>query len=154
MSVFSKFLGKARADWLQLNDGSNNPSINQQFRLVLTAAQILALNGTPITLIAAAGAGTYISVDEVMAYLNFNSVAYAGSNPVQIQYTNGSGAQLTGSLSSSWLNSSSSAPLKVVAAGVTPVANAPVVVSVPTANPTAGNSTITLEGTFRIVTLP
>lgn len=126
----------------------------QRAKVTLTSAQILALNTTPITLVAAPGAGYYVSVSEVLAYLTFNTTAYTGTNAANITYTNGSGAAATGTLASSFLDSSSSAAVKAVGVAVTPVANAPIVISVGTANPAAGDSTITVDIAYRIVKLP
>lgn len=126
----------------------------QHAKVTLTSAQILALNTTPIQLVAAPGAGYYISVVEVMALLNYGTTQYTGANNVEIRYTNGSGAKVTGDLASSWLDSSATTAVKAVAAAVTPVANAKIVASVPTANPAAGDSTVTIDIAYRIVKLP
>jgi hypothetical protein len=154
MSIINKFLGWATADQLTLNDGSNNPSVQKQFRVTLTAAQVKALFTTPQTLIAAPGAGKYLTLDEIFGYVSFGTVAFTGANAVEVRYTNGSGAKVSGDLAAAWLNSSANTAVKGIAAAVTPVANAGIVVAVPTANPGAGDSTVTFEGTYRIVTLP
>jgi len=147
------------ASKLYLDDGTkSNPvdpySVTQHAKVTLTSAQILALNTTPITLVAAPGAGYYVSVSEALAYLTFNTTAYTGTNAANITYTNGAGAAATGTLASSFLDSSSSAAVKAIAVAVTPVANAPIVISVGTANPAAGDSTITVDIAYRIVKLP
>ena len=129
------------------------PGIAQRARVTLTSAQILALNTTPITLVGAPGANKYISVDEIVGILDFGSAAYVGTNAVEFRYTNGAGAKVTGDGANAWLNSASSAAVKTVAAAVTPVANAPVVASVPTANPTTGDGTITFDVLYRVVSL-
>lgn len=160
MSVINKFLGNlllpnntAVLSSLQLANGVDNGAVIDSVKVTLTSAQILALNTTPVTLIAAQGANTYIEVLACVAYLKFNSIAYTGTNAANITYTNGAGAAATGTLASAFLDSSSSAAAKVIPVAVTPVANAPVVISVGTANPAAGNSTITLDLFYRVVTL-
>jgi hypothetical protein len=159
-SVVSKFLGKvygpndsATFKQLQLNNGVDDGAVIDSVKVTLTSAQILALNTTPITLIPAQGANTYIEVLACVAYLKFNSAAYTGANAANITYTNAAGAAATGTLASSFLDSSSSAAAKVIPAAVTPVVNSPIVISVGTANPAAGNSTITLDLFYRVVTL-
>lgn len=127
-------------------------NLAKEATIVLTSAQVLALNSTPITLVPAPGAGKYISVDEVVATVNFNSVAYTGANAVEVRYTDGSGSKVTGDLAAAWLNSASTAGVKSVAAAVTPLANAAVVAAVPSANPAAGNSTVKVSVLYRIVT--
>lgn len=126
----------------------------QTAKLTLTAAQVKALFTTPMTLIAAPGAGYIIDVIDVMGYLNYGTTQFTGANDVNIQYTNGSGAAATGVLSHNWLNGSASAAVKAVGVAVTPVANAAIVVAVGTANPGAGDSTVVIEISYRVVKLP
>lgn len=161
MSTISKFLGNILSpnNWsvfsrVHLADGVGNGSSLHQTRITLTAAQIKALHTTPITLIPAQGAGIYISVVEVMGYLNYGTAQMTGSNAIELRYTDGSGSKVTGDIASAFLDGSASAAVKAVGAAVTPLANAPVVAAVPTANPAAGDSTLTLEIFWRFVTLP
>lgn len=63
----------------------------------LTAAQVAALNATPISVIDAPGSGKYIHVKRVKWFLDFNSAAYdaaAAGDTLGLKYTNGSGDQL------------------------------------------------------------
>lgn len=164
MGVLTKFLGTIYYDKLVPNSGATaitsaqiDPQLTQRARITLTSAQILALNTTPITLVAAGGAGTYISVDEVVATLNAGTVAYTGANAANITYTNGSGVAATGTLAAAFLNTTASTTgsVKAVAVAVTtPVVNSPIVISVGTANPGAGNGTMSLDISYRIVTIP
>lgn len=160
MSVINKFLGNilqpnatAVFGQLQLANGVDNGAVMDSVKVTLTSAQILALNTTPVTLIPAQGANTYIEVLAVVAKLDFNSVAYTGANAASLTYTNAGGAAATGTIASSFLDSASSAATKLVPVAVTPVANAPIVISVATANPAAGNSTITFDLFYRVVTI-
>ena len=121
---------------------------------VITSAQLLAIHTTPIALVAAPGAGKYISVDEIVMTMNFGTIQYTGSNAVEIRYTDGSGAKATGDAASAWLDLGSTSAVKVIAAAVTPVANAAVVAAVPVANPAAGDGTVSYSVAYRIVTLP
>lgn len=120
--------------------------------ITLTSAQILALNTTPVALIAAPGVGKSISVDEVVFKAPASgATAYTGANAVELRYTNGSGAKVTGDIAAAALNSTSGRVDKAVAAAVTMVANAAVVAVVPTANPGAGNGTVTIDIIYRVV---
>lgn len=75
----------------------NDISLNNSVDLELTAtgtissAEILALNATPITLIAAPGANKAIIVDEIRLFLDYNSATYvAGAGEdLSIQYSGG-----------------------------------------------------------------
>lgn len=123
--------------------------------VTVTTAQVLALNTTPITLVAAPGAGKILQVIEVTAKLVFNSVAYTGSNALEFRYTDGSGAKVTADIASTFINTASGtayASVKGVVTALTPVANAPIVVFVPTANPAAGNSAIVFTVSYRVIT--
>ena len=129
------------------------PGIAQRTRVVLTPTQVKALNTTPITLIPAPGANKFISVDEILGLVDFNTAAYTGANAMEFRYTNASGAKVTGDAASAWLDSGSATAVKTIAAAVTPVVNAPVVVDVPTANPAAGDSNVVLDILYRVVSL-
>jgi hypothetical protein len=161
MSVISKFFGTIYYDKLIANSGATamtsaqlDPAVVQHAKVTLSSAQILALHTTPIALVAAPGSGKYISVDEIVATMNFGAAQYTGSNAVEFRYTNGSGAKVTGDAASAWLDLGSTSAVKVIAAAVTPVANAAIVAAVPTADPGAGDGTVTLDVSYRIVTLP
>jgi hypothetical protein len=123
----------------------------QRAKVTLTSAQIKALNSTPITLIAAPGAGKALSVDEIVATMNFGTTQYTGANAVEIRYTDGSGVKATGDFASAWLDNASTRTDKVIGAAVaTAVLNAPIVASVPAANPAAGDGTVTFDISYRV----
>ena len=149
-----KFLGKPGANSQTATNGIIPANVQQIAEGTLTSAQILALNTTPVQLIPAPGAGKYISVDEIVLTLNFGTTQYTGTNAMNFTYTNGSGNALTGTAANSWINSAATAALKVIGVAVTPTANAALVASVGTANPAAGDSTISYSIIYRVVTLP
>lgn len=128
-------------------------NLAREMKVSLTAAQIKALHTTPITLVPAPGTGAVISVDEIVGKVNFATTAYTGANAMEFRYTDGSGAKVTGDGASAWIDSASTTDVKTIAAAVTPVENAAVVVAVPTANPAAGDSIITLSILYRIVSI-
>lgn len=130
----------------------------------LTPAQVKALHTTPITIVprpvranlGGSGATTPMVVTivtNIVARINYAGTAYTGANALEFRYTDGSGAKVTADISTTFLNSTSSTYAAV--AGVTtelvPVANAPIVVAVPTANPGAGTSPITFTVHYRVV---
>lgn len=124
--------------------------------VTIATGDVLTLHGTPYTLVAAPGAGKAVIIEGLSCKLVFNSVAYTGSNALEVRYTDGSGAKLTADLSSAFLNSASGTNYAYVAgvtSQLTPVANAAVVVAVPSANPGAGNSPLVFKVKYRIVTL-
>lgn len=137
--------------------GLNEGAQTLQITTILTAAQVKALFTTPISLVPAAGAGTIIVVDRVTFGSTFVTPAYGGSNNLEFRYTGAAGAKVTADIGFATLNFPSGTQYSTVA-GVTteliPVANSPIVVDVPVANPTSGNSLVTVVVTYRILTLP
>ncbi len=57
----------------------------------ITSAQILALNSTPVQVVAAPGAGNAIIVDQFTAELVYNSVAYTNSSQFYLGYGTSNG---------------------------------------------------------------
>lgn len=123
----------------------------------LTDTQVKALFTTPITLISAPGSGKVVLVHGILFSSTYNSAAYAGSNALEFRYTDASGAKVTADIANTTLNFSSGTRYAYVA-GVTSelqsLANAQIVVCVPTANPTAGNSVVKFTVVYSIVTAP
>lgn len=136
--------------------GSNlAEDVVQTTSVTVATGSVLTLNATPVTLVAAPGAGKIVLIEEITCKLVFNSVAYTGSNALEFRYANGSGAKVTADLSSAFLDSASGtnyATVKGVVTALTPVANAAVVVFVPTADPGAGNSPLVFKIKYRVVT--
>lgn len=121
-------------------------------RVTLTSAQVLALNGTPVTLISAPWAGLFVDVISVTAAVDYNSAAYATNTTIELRYTNGSGAKVSADVAALL---TATADKTVTVKGVTTelvnVANAPVVARVATGNPVTGNSPISFQVTYRIL---
>lgn len=132
-------------------EGQIPTTLAQRAQVTLTAAQIKALFTTPQVLVAAPGAGFYISIDEIVATLNYGTIQFTGANAVEFRYTDGSGSKVTGDAASAWLNGAATAGVKTVSAAVTPLANAAVVAAVPSGNPAAGDSTVKFDVLYRIV---
>lgn len=119
----------------------------------ITSAQLLALNATPQTILAAQGAGIAI-IPLRMAIYKPAGTAYAGiatGEDLVAKYTNGSGAQCTGVVETTGFLDQTSAQTRVVgmsgATGTTagdyaPVANAAVVLHLLTGEITTGDSDI------------
>lgn len=128
----------------------------------LTAAQIILLHTTPITLVPVFGNNTsnvgvnYVYIVEgITARIMYGGTAYTGANNLEFRYTDGTGAKVTADLDSTFINSTVNtfAHAPAVTAAFTPVYNSPIVVSVPTANPATGKSRISFTVKYRIVYL-
>lgn len=72
-------------------------------KVSLSSAEILALDATPKTLIAAQGAGTFIRLHAVTMKLNYGTTTYTGG-ALRVKYTSGGSFVIT---NSSYTNSSS-----------------------------------------------
>jgi hypothetical protein len=125
--------------------------------VTVTPTQTKALFTTPQAIVLAPGAGKVALVIGIVFASTFVSAAYAGANNLEFRYTNGSGAKVTADIAAATLNFSSGTKYAQVA-GVTTelaaVANAAIVVCVPVANPTLGDSPIKFSVLYRVVTLP
>ncbi len=128
-------------------------SLESYVDIKLTAAQLDALNATPVTVIAAPGANKFINVTKVVGFLDFNSAAYAGtSETLAIRYTNGSGDIICSFTEATFVEASADAYESPDMIQVFPVVNSPVVAHA-TADFTTGDSPIYLRIWYSIVDL-
>lgn len=125
-------------------------------KLTIASADVLTLNTTPITIVAAQGAGTVIEVLSAFVSIDFNTTAYATNVGLQVITSGADEPQFT---SLTALNASVTSHRKLgvdstfAATDTQIIENAALQVKVPTGNPTAGNSGITVYVTYRIITL-
>lgn len=66
--------------------GDLNTSVMVEALVTLTSANILAMNATPVTILAAPGAGKVIVVDEIEFFHDYATAAYADGGDVTIEY--------------------------------------------------------------------
>jgi len=129
--------------------------------LSITNGQIKALNGTPLTVVAAQGAGKYIEVVSASGYYTVGG----GSIPFTTNYTLqliDSTAQIPQMQEYGLLVSSVSRsgqftqmdlnPMAVNVSDLMMVANVPLKIMVKTGNPAAGDGTIKIKILYRVVT--
>lgn len=139
---------------LVINRKDGGQSLLGLFKTVtVSSAELLALNATPKSIIAAPGAGIAI-VPTRMAIYKPAGTAYAGiaaGEDLVLKYTNGSGAQVTGVVETTGFLDQTTAQTRYVgmpgststtAADVTPVANAAVVLHLLSGEITTGNSAL------------
>lgn len=136
--------------------GGTAGELTYKASLTITTAQILVLNGTPLTIVAATGAGTAIEVISASALMTYNSIAYATNTSLQLINTGATASQMqnTACLVGTVTKTTKFTSGTAAAAGETQIlTNTALQVKVATGNPTAGNSDITVYVFYRVVTL-
>lgn len=138
---------------LTLVDGDELRSVD----VTVTSAQLLALNATPKELVPAPGAGYALIFKGMMAMLDFNSAAYDGiaaGEDLSVKYTDDSGLEVGALEATGFLDAVADAirwvPEKAVA-GITPVANAPLVLHMLTGEIATGDSPLKVRVYYRRV---
>ena len=131
---------------------SQGATDNQTFlaELTLSSAQILALNGTPLTLVAAGGAGTVIvPVSPIIASMDFNTTPYATNTSMRALWDDANALEIFD------LTTANDA-LKMTQFELNEhdlFDNIPLRVSVDTGNPTAGDSPMKIRVYYKYLTL-
>ena len=120
--------------------------------LTLTAAQIKALSGTPITLLAAPGTGLSIQILDAVFKLNFGTTQFAAGSTVQILQNSIAVATTTATL----INGGSSVLIQPAFPGIGTSAslgasNSAVTVGVAGANFTTGDSTVDVHLWYSVI---
>lgn len=128
-------------------------SIQSYVDVKLTSAQLDTLAATPVSLIAAPGAGKITIVHKVIGFLDYNSAAYAGSSEVlSVKYTNASGATICAFQEAGFLEATADTYECPAIIDVLPVANAAVVATA-NADLTSGDSPIYLRLYYTVLDL-
>jgi hypothetical protein len=129
-------------------------------QVTITSAELLALNATPKTLIAAPGASLAILPLHIVAY-KAAGTAYGGiaaGEDIAIKYTNGSGAECAPQIETTGFLDQTTAQTRFVAGNavsvttnITPVANAAVVAHLLSGEITTGDSDLILRITYAVL---
>lgn len=134
----------------------------QQHALVktVTSAQVLALNATPVELVPAPGAGKALLLDLIII-TKAAGTAYGGigvGEDLTVTLTDASGAELTRIASASFLDQTTlqvrvGYPYRAASGlnGVTPTANAAMVLSLLVGEITTGTSALTCRVLYKII---
>ncbi len=127
--------------------------------VTISSAELLALNATPKTLVAAPGAGKALILIDAQLALTYNSAAYAGiaaGEDLAIRYTDGNGAQLAVVETTGFLDQATSQYRHVYPladAAKVPAANAALVAHMLTGEIITGNSPLKIRVRYRTVDL-
>jgi hypothetical protein len=134
---------------------AQNGNVKQTVAVPLTAAQIIAMGTTPVTLIAAPGAGKVIIVDNITFKMVRTATAFTGGGDVEFRYTNASGDKVTADVAEALIDTAGAATafanVRGVEASITPVANAAIVITNATAPFAAGTGSAQVVIEYHIV---
>lgn len=131
-------------------------SANFEATLNISTAQILLLNGTPITIIASPGTGKYIEVISASATMTFVAAAYATNTTLQLIQETANVSQLENRailVSTVTKNTRFIVSAEATAGQTQIITGAALQVKVATGNPTTGDSGISVKVLYRIVTV-
>lgn len=141
----------------QLNSGGGS-GIWTAASVAITSAQIKAMSVTPVTLVAAPGAGMYVEIQSVGILYLYGSATYTGGGPLFVGY--GNGTSIIGGFPSSYPSSTFTATSSQVAwqgatnaqtDSVTGIANQSVVLSNITSAFATGDGTAFAHVVYRVV---
>lgn len=124
--------------------------------VTLTSAQILALFTTPITVVPAPAAGSYLAFEGMLLKYAAGATAYTltGATNFEVRFTNASGALVNVVLAVAGVLDQATNQIRLVksiATNVTPVAAAVLVIGIGGADPTLGNGTVTVEVLYSVI---
>lgn len=120
--------------------------------VTLSSAQILALFGTPVAVIAAPLTGLIAIVDRILFQMLPTATQYAAGGVVTFQYSGG-GVVHTGSIAAAVVNAATASYTTLVAVGATGLAATSITVSNATGAFTTGTGTAKIQIDYHLVSL-
>lgn len=130
-----------------------NPVISSliKSKVTLTSAQILALNSTPVQLVAAPGAGKALQVHNVTSRINYATTAYTTNLTMRAYSTSTNGAFINGNS----LSRTATTTEQFQEGSNTLIINEnqPLILDVAVGNPLAGDGTLDVYVTYTVLTL-
>lgn len=133
---------------------TQNGTIKQTVTVALTAAQLIAMGTTPVSLIATPGTGKCIIVDNISFKMVTTATAFTGGGAVEFRYTDASGTKVTADVAAAVITAAvgtSFTNVRGIEASLTGVANAAIVITNATAAFAAGTGTTTLVIEYHVV---
>lgn len=148
-------IGTNQISWFSIYDPPNwleEDNVPKTVQKTLTSTQILALNGTPIEIVPAPNVSNkYIDIIDAYAVLTFNTTGYtnAGANRLALKYD--TATNHTFSVNGTFVAKTSTAYVRFFPNDAIDnfLLNKGVFATILNANPTLGNSTITIIVTYR-----
>lgn len=132
----------------------NGCACMQEASLLITSAQVLALNATPLTIVAAQGTGYVIEVLAASVSITYGTAAYATNVNIQLITDGATGAQFKGGVLDATVSCIRKLQEQLITLPTTTtqlIANAALKVSVETGNPATGDSDITVRILYRVI---
>ena len=117
--------------------------------LTIASADVLTLNTTPLTIVPAAGVGTFIELISASVYIDFNTTPYATDKSLYLFQDTATESMASNSNALGATSTVLSGFIKEE--GANSLENTPVKVKSLTTDPTAGDSDITVFVKYRII---
>ncbi len=141
---------------LDANAELNDVGVMKVADVLISSAQLLALNATPQTLVAAPGAGVYLELVRAYLLLDYGTTAYDGiaaGEDLQIKYTDGSGPAASAAIETTGFLSATADALAIALPADSPVAvaNAALVLHLLSAEIATGDSPLKVRTIYREV---
>lgn len=124
--------------------------------VTVSSAEILALNATPKTIVAAPGAGKYIEFISATLWLDYNSAAYAGvatGEDLVFKWTDDSGSEVSQQIETTGFLDQTSDQVRTIGkveTVLTPAANAALVLHLLVGEVITGDSPINVSVRYRV----
>lgn len=132
---------------------TQNGVVKNTTTVTLSAANIIAMGTTPVSIVAAPGAGKCTIVDNITFKMVTTATAFTGGGAVEFRYTDASGTKVTADVAAAVVTAGAGTSFTNVRgqeASLTCTANAPIVVRNPTAAFAAGTGTATITIDYHI----
>jgi hypothetical protein len=132
---------------------TQNGVLKNSTTVTLTAANIIAMGTTPVTIVAAPGVGKCTIVDNITFKMVTTATAFTGGGAVEFRYTDASGAKVTADVAAAVVTAGAGTSFtnaRGIEASLTCVANAPIVVRNPTAAFAAGTGTAVITIDYHV----
>ena len=139
----------------QANSNNGCVCIKEAY-LAISSADVLQLNSTPLTIVAAQGAGTAIEVISASVKIDFNTAAYATSTNILISNSSSNTDQFrAGGVLASTVSTFKRFILTnpTGATDTQIIENDSLIIKCDSADPTAGDSDITVYVLYRVITV-
>ena len=133
---------------------SQNGAAKQTAVIALTAAQIIAMGTTPVTVIAAPATGKCIIVDNVSFKMTTTATAFTGGGAVEFRYTNASGTKVTADIAAAVITAGAGVSftnVRGIEASLTGTINAAIVIRNATAAFAAGTGSAVVIIDYHVI---